>query len=123
MPRCARGTGRAGHPKDFRRRALRPSQSGIPNDTQTPLPPPAGAMSAPVRRPWLDWLPLVGMIITIAGLIWMGAQYAARVDDTVRRIGVLEDRAQRRDDMLATIDARLARIEGRLDALREQGAR
>jgi hypothetical protein len=80
-------------------------------------------MTAPAKPRWLDWLPLVGMILTICGLIWMGAQYAARVDDTVRRIGVLEDRAQRRDDMLATIDARLARIEGRLDALREQGAR
>jgi hypothetical protein len=77
-------------------------------------------MSAAARRPWLDWLPLVGMVLTIAGLIWMGAQYAARVDDTIRRIGVLEDRAQRRDDMLATIDARLARIEGRLDALRDR---
>jgi hypothetical protein len=80
-------------------------------------------MSAAIRPRWLDWLPLIGMILTIAGLIWMGAQYAARVDDTIRRIGVLEDRAQRRDDMLATIDARLARIEGRLDALRDRSAR
>jgi hypothetical protein len=80
-------------------------------------------MSAAARPRWLDWLPLIGMVLTVAGLIWMGAQYAARVDDTIRRIGVLEDRAQRRDDMLATIDARLARIEGRLDALRDRSAR
>jgi hypothetical protein len=80
-------------------------------------------MSAPPKPRWLDWLPLVGMIITVCGLIWMGAQYAARVDDNVRRIASLEDRAQRRDDVLATIDARLARIEGRLDAMRDKGAR
>lgn len=62
------------------------------------------------------------MVLTISGLIWMGAQYAARVDDNARRIAALEDRAQRRDDMLGTIDARLARIEGRLDAIRDKGA-
>ncbi|WP_404711725.1 hypothetical protein [Sphingomonas sp. MMS24-J13] len=78
-------------------------------------------MTAPAKPRWLDWLPVVGMILTICGLIWMGAQYAARVDDNTRRIAVLEDRAQRRDDGLATIDARLARIEGRLDAMRDKG--
>lgn len=79
-------------------------------------------MTAPAKPRWLDWLPLVGMLLTISGLIWMGAQYAARVDDNVRRIAALEDRAQRREDLLATIDARLARIEGRLDAIRDRSA-
>lgn len=79
-------------------------------------------MTAPAKPRWLDWLPLIGMILTICGLIWMGAQYAARVDDNVRRIAALEDRMQRRDDMLATIDARLARIEGRIDAIHDKGA-
>lgn len=79
-------------------------------------------MTAPAKPRWLDWLPLVGMILTVCGLIWMGAQYAARVDDNARRIAALEDRAQRRDDVLATIDARLARIEGRLDAMRDKEA-
>jgi hypothetical protein len=77
-------------------------------------------MTAPAKPRWLDWLPLVGMVLTVAGLIWAASNIASRVDDNTRRIGVLEAADQKRTDTLSSIDARTARIEGRLEAMQGQ---
>ena len=74
-------------------------------------------MSASTKLRWLDWLPLIGMVITVAGLIWAGSQYAAEIRDDTRRIAKLEDKA----DTIQQIDVRTARIEATLDVMKARG--
>jgi len=60
------------------------------------------------------------MVLTVAGLIWAASNIASNVSDNTRRIGVLEANDQKRTDTLGSIDARTARIEGRLEAMQDQ---
>jgi len=76
-------------------------------------------MTAPAKPRWLDWLPLIGMLITIVGLIWSGATYVSQINDNTRRIAAIEQDAQKRSDTLNTVDQRTARIEGILEAMRD----
>ena len=77
-------------------------------------------MNTPAKPRWLDWLPLVGMAITVIGLIWSGATYVSQIQDNTRRITAIEQDAQKRSDTLQAVDARTARIEGMLEAMRDQ---
>lgn len=77
-------------------------------------------MTVPAKPRWLDWLPLLGMAITIVGLIWSGATYASQINDNTRRITAIEQDAQKRTDTLNNVDARTAHIEGMLEAMRDQ---
>jgi len=76
-------------------------------------------MPASPRQPWLDWLPLVGLAITIAGMIWAGATYAGQLNDNTRRIQALEASDQKRTDTLNSVDVRTAKIEGILEEMRD----
>lgn len=60
------------------------------------------------------------MLLTVAGIIWAASNIASQVNDNTRRIGVLETSDTKRSDTLSSIDARTARIEGRLEAMQDQ---
>ena len=60
------------------------------------------------RGRFLEWLPVIGMVITLLGFVWQAATWEAQTQDNTRRIGVLE---------AIQSEARLARIEAKVDIL------
>jgi len=86
-------------------------------------PPPAPPMSNNVvvtqlpRSPWKEWLPVITLVLTLAGALLIGGGYIAELKDNTRRIEALEQDAQKRNDLLTQIDVRTARIEAKLEML------
>lgn len=83
--------------------------------------PQAAAMTfvAPVvaRTTWKDWLPVLSLLIVIAGVMMTGGRTLAQVADNTRRIEVLERRADQRDDQLSDMRTQIAGMDAKLDLL------
>jgi len=69
------------------------------------------------RSLWKDWMPVITLVLTIAGSLLIGGGYIAELKDNTRRIEALEQDAQKRNDLLTQIDVRTARIEAKLEML------
>jgi hypothetical protein len=70
-------------------------------------------VSVPARPRWQDWVPVVGLAVTFLGMIYFAGELAGEVRDDTRRIAALEVKM----DTINQIDARTARIEGKLEML------
>lgn len=77
--------------------------------------------ASPSPPRWLAFTPLVGALIAIGSVGWNVAGTTAQVRDNTRRIEKLEARQEARDSLLATIDVRTARIEGKLELIGPKG--
>lgn len=82
-----------------------------------PAPIQMVAIAPPARVTWKDWLPVLSLLIIVAGLILGGGKYIAQIDDNTRRIDALEQDARQRGEKLNQIDIRAERIETNLDLL------
>lgn len=74
---------------------------------------------SPPPTTWKDWVPVVGLAITFLGMIYFAGELAGEVRDDTRRIAALEVKM----DTINQIDARTARIEGKLEMLSQAGAK
>lgn len=81
-----------------------------PTTTQT-------VVVAPSRLSWKDLVPVVMLILTLITLLVGGGKVLGKVDDNTRRISLLEQRAERRDDELGDLKARIAGMDAKLDLL------
>ncbi|USU06283.1 hypothetical protein NF699_06380 [Sphingomonadaceae bacterium OTU29LAMAA1] len=82
-------------------------------------------MTAPVNPPpwWAPFVPVISLIIVIAGVVQMSGGYLATLKDHTKRIDQLEadarTDAKTRTEMLQQLDLRLARIEVKLEMMAE----
>ena len=80
-------------------------------------------MTAPSPPPpwWAPFVPVISLIVVIAGVIQMSGGYIATLKDHTRRIDQLEadarTDAKTRTEMLQQLDLRLARIEVKLEMM------
>lgn len=65
---------------------------------------------APTPPPWKDWWPAIGVLIVLIGSIATVGSYIGQVKDNTRRIDRIEEK-------LEPLDARMARIETKLDLI------
>lgn len=72
-------------------------------------------MSVP-RRPE-SWVPWVGLLIAVAGIIYQGGMLAGSVQRNTERITTIEAGEAARSDRIQAIDVRTARIEAKVDLL------
>jgi hypothetical protein len=77
----------------------------------------AVVVAPPARASWKDFIPVLGLLLTIVALIWGGGRLSGSVDENTRRIVALELRADRRDDQMADLRERIAQMDGKLDLL------
>lgn len=75
------------------------------------------AVAPPGRVGWKEWLPVISLLIVIAGVLLTGGKTIAQVNDGTRRIEVLERRADQRDDQLRDVQVRIAGMDAKLDLL------
>ena len=82
-------------------------------------------MTAPSSPPpwWAPLVPVISLIIVIAGVIQMSGGYIATLKEHTKRIEQLETDARTdakaRTEMLQQMDLRLARIEVKLEMMAE----
>jgi hypothetical protein len=80
-------------------------------------------VTAPSSSPpwWAPFVPVISLIIVIAGVIQMSGGYIATLKDHTKRIEQLETDARTdakaRTEMLQQMDLRLARIEVKLEMM------
>jgi hypothetical protein len=70
-------------------------------------------MTPPPKNRLFDWIPVIGTIITMLGFVWMAATYVGQLQENTRRISAIE---------AIQSEARLARIEAKVDILLDQKA-
>ena len=86
----------------------------------TDTPAPASTQTvvvAPQRVRALELVPLVGLAVTAAGVIWGGGAMWRQVDVDSARIAKIEQRLDARDAKTAEQLERTTRIETKLDML------
>lgn len=81
--------------------------------------PPANGSSRKV----LEWLPALTAAITLLGAISTVGGLISKVQENDRRLGEIERQLHEGDAGKQQVIERLARIEGKLDASTEAGAR
>jgi|GEM_PF-4514287 len=69
------------------------------------------------QRTWHDYMPVLAILLSVAGLLWAAAQAAGQLDDHTRRIVLLETGAMAMRDMDRVNAERLARIEENIEYL------
>lgn len=80
-------------------------------------------MTAPSGPPpwWAPFVPVISLIVVIAGVIQMSGGYIATLKEHTKRIDQLEidarTDAKTRTEMLQQLDLRLARIEVKLEMM------
>lgn len=79
-------------------------------------------MTSPSPPPWwAPFVPVISLIIVIAGVVLASGGYIATLKDHTRRIDQLEadarTDAKTRTEMLQQLDLRLARIEVKLEMM------
>jgi hypothetical protein len=75
---------------------------------------------APARTTWKDLLPLVAILMTIAGIIYAAGQLHSRISATESAVSKLETRADRVDGDTRDLGRKLERVDGKLDLLIER---
>lgn len=80
--------------------------------------------SAAARTTWKDLIPLLAIILTVAGIIYAAGQLHSRLGETERAVVELKNRADRNDDRFVElvgkverVDGRVERVDGKLDLL------
>ena len=74
-------------------------------------------IDAASRVTWRDLFPVMTMIVTIVTLFVGGGKVLRDVETHTSRLTVLERRADRRDDEMSDLKARIAGMDAKLDLL------
>ncbi|WP_341210668.1 hypothetical protein [Sphingomonas paucimobilis] len=69
------------------------------------------------RSLWKELVSIFGILLTIVTLLVGGGRLLGAIDENTRRIVVLEQRADRRDESFADLRERIGAMDAKLDLL------
>lgn len=75
------------------------------------------SVQPPARTTWKDWLPVLSLLLVVGTMLLTGGRSLGTLSDNTRRIELLEQRADRRDDQLRGLEVRIAGMDAKLDLL------
>jgi hypothetical protein len=87
--------------------------------TDIPAAAPTQIVSVqpPPRTTWRDWLPVLSLLLVVGTMLLTGGRSLETLSGNTRRIEVLEQRADRRDDLTRDMQVRMAGMDAKLDLL------
>ncbi len=69
------------------------------------------------RSLWKEAVSIIGLLLTVVTLLVGGGRLLGAIDENTRRIVVLEQRADRRDEQFSDLRERIGAMDAKLDLL------